>query len=352
MTDQASRDGDADRRPKRLAYGLLLPHFGSHASRLNLVEIAPVIERYGFDAVWVRDHLVYRPHAHEDPDPTNVDPIVTLAAVAAVTNRLTLATGTLIPHRHPIHTALLLGSLDLVAGPDRLLIGIGLGNDTAEFAAIGQGDWDRRRAVEEYVAILRSLLAGETVTHQGEYYNFDAVAVRPVPRGGRTPIWYGGSSPAAVRRAVEYCDGWMPSRIPRYGFTKRMTRMRDLADEAGRPLPGSGTTCYISPGRSVEEGLRAVHADELIGATERAYGEEPTGRRDAYGRLDGAALAGTRDDIIEGVRSFQALGAEHFVFDLRPQFDRWRDHVDFLGEEVLPALLRDDIAGAEVLTGS
>jgi probable F420-dependent oxidoreductase len=326
-------------------YGVLLPHFGSRASRDTIVGSAPVIERYGFDSVWVRDHLVYHPHAHEDPDATNIDPFITLAAVAAVTERVVLATGTLIPHRHPIHAAGLAASLDLVAGPGRVLIGLGLGNNTDEFTAIGRGDWDRREVVTEYVAIMRALLDGETLTHEGQFYRFEDVSIRPTPNQ-RVPIWYGGSSLASVRRTVEYCDGWMPSRMPRYAFEKRMERMRRLAEEAGRSLPGAGTTCYVSPGTSVEDGLRWVNVDELTSATERIYGVPPdrADASDVYRRLDGAALAGTADDIVEGVRAFQALGAQHFVFDLRPQFDRWHEGLAFLGEEVLPVLKRGDNA--------
>src|SRR5829696_7529370 len=104
-------------------YGVLLPHFGTNASRQRLLDAAPIIERYGFDSVWVRDHIVYHPHEHEDQDRTHVDPFVILSAIAAVTERITLATGTLIPHRHPIHAALMLGSLDWIAGPDRIIAG-------------------------------------------------------------------------------------------------------------------------------------------------------------------------------------------------------------------------------------
>src|SRR3990172_7740483 len=78
-------------------YGVLLPHFGKNASRERLVGCARQIERYGFDSVWVRDHIVFHPHAHEDQNKTHVDPFIVLAAVAGATNRIKLATGTLIP---------------------------------------------------------------------------------------------------------------------------------------------------------------------------------------------------------------------------------------------------------------
>ena len=73
-------------------YGVLMPHFGSAASRERLVGGAKLAEDLGFDSVWVRDHIVYRPHEHEDPDPVHVDPFVALAAIAGVTEKVQLGT--------------------------------------------------------------------------------------------------------------------------------------------------------------------------------------------------------------------------------------------------------------------
>ena len=116
-------------------YGLLLPHFGDQASRDKLIRGAQAAERYGFDSVWVRDHLVFHPHRFEPQDRTHLDPFVVLGLLAGVTERLILGTGSLIPHRHPINTALALSSLDFVAGPGRLIAGFGIGTYNHEFEA-------------------------------------------------------------------------------------------------------------------------------------------------------------------------------------------------------------------------
>src|SRR5918911_1154546 len=79
-------------------YGLLLPHFGQHASRRNLLEMAQAAERFEFDSVWVRDHLVFHPHGMEGQDRTHVDPMVSLGLIAGVTDKLILGTGSLIPY--------------------------------------------------------------------------------------------------------------------------------------------------------------------------------------------------------------------------------------------------------------
>jgi probable F420-dependent oxidoreductase len=327
----------------RPSYGVLLPQFGPHATRERLIEGSRRAEQLGFDAVWVRDHIVFRPHAYEPADLTHVDPFVVLSAVAAVTRSIVLGTATLIPHRHPIHAALLLGSLAFVAGPGRVVAGWGIGGNDAEFAALGMGGWDRRKVLPEQIAAMRALWSGEPVSFEGEFYRFRDVAIKPVPgRRDAIPIWYGGNSPAAVRRAVEYCDGWIPSRMPRRDVRERIARMERLAVEAGRPRPLAAVIPYVSPGRTVEEAATAFDLDELISTAAKQSLPPPSGRFQTLEDLDGAAIAGPADVIVEHVRAFQAVGIEHLAFDLRTRFDRYEECLEMLGTEVLPRLHRGD----------
>ena len=324
-------------------YGVLLPHFGSQASKQRLIEGSKQLERYGFDSVWVRDHVVFHPHPHEDQNRTHVDPFVVLSAVAASTEKLTLAMGTLIPHRHPIHAALLLGSLEFMAGPGRVLSAWGIGGYSQEFDAIGMGEWDRKELLAEQVDIIRRLWTGEEVTYDGSFYRFNHVAIRPAPASRSIPIWYGGTSAAAVRRAVEYCDGWIPGRMPRRDYRKLMDRMRRLADEAGKPLPRTGTIPFVSPGRTVEEGASHYRIPELAEeAVHTKYLLPESGEFRTASDFDGALMAGPADVIVEEVRKHQEAGAEHVVFDLRVRFQDWEECIQMLGEEVLPVLHRGD----------
>lgn len=329
----------------RLQYGVLLPHFGRHASRDRLLAGGQQAEQYGFDSVWVRDHIVFHPHEHEDPSRTHVDPFVVLSAIAAVTTRITLAMGTLIPHRHPVHTALLLGSLEFMAGPDRVLVGFGLGTYQHEFEVIGMGDVDRRELIEEQVAIMRRLWSGKEVDWKGKSYQFEGVDVHPVPgdRDGSTiPIWYGGNSPAAVRRAVEYCDGWIPGRIPLKDYRSRIERMRRLAEKAGKPVPEAGNIPLTVPARTVEEGVRTIDMPNLLKEATKQY--EPPGP-DGFQTVEdltGAVLVGPSERLVEGVRRCQEAGTRHFVFDMRTRFANWEECLQIIGDEVLPLLHRGD----------
>lgn len=154
------------------SYGVVLPHFGPHASADLLVRSTKRIEELGFDAVWVRDHLVYEPRAYDDPDITHVEPFVVLSALAAVTKKLVLGTATLIPHRHPIYAALLLGSLEQFAGAGRVIGGWGLGGHDVNFESIGMGGLDRRKLLREQIEVIRRLWTGEKVDFAGEFYRF------------------------------------------------------------------------------------------------------------------------------------------------------------------------------------
>jgi probable F420-dependent oxidoreductase len=321
-------------------FGLLLPHFGANVRRARIVDASVEIERAGFDSVWVRDHVVFRPHGHEAQDPTFWEPLVTLAGVAAVTTRLMLGTGALIPFRHPIHTALLAATLDRLAEGDRLILGVGLGSFDHEFEAVGMGGWDRRVVIEEQVEILRRIWRGETVDHHGTFYSFEDVQVGPTPAAGDIPVWYSGTSAASVRRAVEYCQGWIPGRMPRRDVEKRMRRMRRLAGEAGKPVPTAGVIPYVAPGATMEKALAGLDISKLLVEMGSQSTPPESGAFETVADLDGALIAGPPDVIIEEVSKYLEVGIEHLVFDLRLRFDDWEPYVDLLAREVLPELRR------------
>lgn len=319
-------------------YGIVMPHFGTYASAELLLRSAKRIEELGFDAVWVRDHLVYEPGRHEDQNRTHIEPFVVMSAIAGVTKKLVLGTATLIPYRHPIHTALLLGSLQHFTGPGRVVAGWGLGGHNVDFESIEIGDWDRKKLLQEQIDIMRRLWSGEKVDFAGEFYKFNDVSIQPVPGASNgIPIWYGGGSKAAARRAVEFCEGWIASRMPRRDFKERIQRMDRLAGLAGRDRPTVGAIPYVSPARTVEDGMRHFNMPALYGAMKQ-YELPPSGAFGSLEDLDGAAIAGPPEVIAEQVRSFQELGCDHFVFDFRSRFSEFEECIEIVGNEVLPLL--------------
>lgn len=96
--------------------------------------------------------------------------------------------------------------------------------------------------------------------------------------------------------------------------------MKRVADEAGKPLPTTRTIPYVSPAPTVEQGAAAFCMEALLEDTERAYGHGPRGKLEGLEDLDGAAIVGPPDVILEEVRRHQEVGVEHFVFDMRARF--------------------------------
>jgi alkanesulfonate monooxygenase SsuD/methylene tetrahydromethanopterin reductase-like flavin-dependent oxidoreductase (luciferase family) len=322
-------------------YGLLLPHFGDFADKDRLLEGSKRAEELGFDSVWVRDHLIFEPHGEmESPNRTFYEALTTLTAIGAVTERVELGTGSLIPFRHPLEVALTVGTMTHLVGP-RMIVGFGAGNFDHEFAAVGIDTaikrWD---LVKGTANVLKKVWTENDVSYDDGFYAFENVTIEPKPAGGPPPFWYCGGTPASARRAVEYCDGWMPGRLSLATFRARVETMRTLSDEAGRPMP----TAAIIPPTSVEEtredALREVNVEGLLAWANKAkyWIKPPSGRFETWQDLEGMLIAGSPDDVVEECRKFEDAGCEHLVFDFRFKFDRFFEQIDLLGRHVLPKL--------------
>jgi alkanesulfonate monooxygenase SsuD/methylene tetrahydromethanopterin reductase-like flavin-dependent oxidoreductase (luciferase family) len=325
----------------RLKAGLLLPHFGEHASIEKCIEGARRAEAYGFDSVWVRDHLVFRPHALEGADNTHVEGLLLLSAVAAATTRLTIGTAMAICHRHPIHLAQSFAALSHIAG-GRLIMGMSIGGFPHEFAAAGlPSDIPSRAALAKInVQLCRRLWAGEKVSCNDAYYHFDQVRLKPVPLRP-IPIWGGGSTPAACRRMVQYGDGWLPARITLVTFKKRVDYLRELCRASGKDMINIGVMPLASVAKDKQTAVSTIDIEPLIReANSHATWIRPqSGHFSTLDDISGFVIAGTPDDVIAQCLSYRAAGAGLVVFDLRLRYADWFAQIDLIGTEVLPALL-------------
>ena len=187
-----------------LRFGLVLPHFGADPQVSGVLEAAQQAERYGFHSLWVRDRLAAgAPHGLllEAGGITFFEPLLTLAAVAAVTERITLGTAVLLPNRHPLRLMQEVGTLWRLSG-GRLALGLGLGVGPKNFEPLGLDYSKRVKLFENTVDALRGVTSG-----------FDEVEIDPAPGEGLS-LYYGGVSRAAVRRAFQCTDGWIAGRLP------------------------------------------------------------------------------------------------------------------------------------------
>ncbi|MGR0318847.1 LLM class flavin-dependent oxidoreductase [Agromyces sp. ZXT2-3] len=323
-----------------MKFGLLLPHFGEEASREKLLEGSKLAEQMGFDSVWVRDHLVFEPHGEmEKPNRTFYDALTTLTAIGAVTEKLELGTGSLIPFRHPLLTALMAGTITQLVGP-RLILGFGAGTFDHEFEAIGWGDLDRVEAVRSNAEILKRVFTENDVTYDDGIFSFENVTIEPKPVGGRVPFWYCGATPRSARLAAEYADGWMPGRISLATMEKRIATMRDMTDASGRPMPTVAVIPPTSIEETREEALKHVNIPGLLAWANKAKFavKPPSGRFETVEDLAGQLIVGDPDEAVEELKKFEAIGTEHLVFDFRFKFDRFFEQIELLGTEVLPKM--------------
>jgi alkanesulfonate monooxygenase SsuD/methylene tetrahydromethanopterin reductase-like flavin-dependent oxidoreductase (luciferase family) len=192
-------------------YGIEITNLGDYADPRVALRLARGAEEAGWEGLFVWDHLAFAWGAPSG------DPWVILSAVAASTERLKLGTAvTPLPRRRLQVVANALATLDLL-GDGRVIFGAGLGGVKREFSAFGEPAEPKTRAamLDEGLSVLDGLLSGEVVSHRGEHYVVEEVRLCPPPaQRPRIPIWIGGESAGALRRAARW-DGWLaPATSP------------------------------------------------------------------------------------------------------------------------------------------
>jgi probable F420-dependent oxidoreductase len=240
--------GGSGEPKRRIAFGLQLPvqsqstifvqPWERGAGAAELVQVAQACEDAGFDYVAVCDHVAI-PAANATAMSTEWwDTIATLAYLAAVTTRIRLLSHVyVLPYRHPLQSAKAWATLDALSG-GRAILGTGAGHVEGEFAALGVDFDDRGSALDEAIDAVRAALAEEVTSHQGQRWSYADVGARPRPVGG-VPIWVGGSSKPAMRRAAERGDGWLPQGPPAGGMAAGIAYVRErraAGPRAGEPF--------------------------------------------------------------------------------------------------------------------
>ncbi len=221
----------------RLAYGMQLPiqaqstyfveAWEPAADRTDLAAVVRACEAAHFDYVAVCDHVAIPRASAATMNTTWFDTVATLGWVAGITEQLRLLSHVYVAaYRHPLMTAKAWATLDFLSG-GRAILGIGAGHVEAEFDLLGVPFAERGRLTDEAVDQIRAALADEWAA--GDF----GQRPRPVQLGG-VPIWIGGSSPAALRRAAERGDGWLPQGTPKKEMPDAIARIQELREKAGR----------------------------------------------------------------------------------------------------------------------
>jgi probable F420-dependent oxidoreductase len=289
---------------KGIGLGLLLPT--SEPARQGtgtgpVVSLAREAEDAGVDSLWVGDSLFARPR---------LDPLLTLAAVAAATSRVRLGTAVLVaPMWNPLVLARSIATLDHAAG-GRLVLGVGAGPAYGpakkEFAALGIPFEGRLSRLVEIVEICRTLWSDESASYAGKLWDFQRVNLLPKPvQEGGPPLWLGGAGPRTLRTAGRMFDGWLPVVRSVSEMRSGLGDVRTAAIEAGRPPDSVSCGAYVT---------LVVDEDETRArAIMRTYLEDYYGGPWEHVRDLQDFYAGGAEGAAEWLRAYVVAGARDVV---------------------------------------
>lgn len=321
--------------------GVRVPCYKRWCRRSEAEAIATQAEATGFASLWVQDHLVaptgppeqttvaglseWMTSGSDRPEPAKpkktiteyyagddwwIDLYAMWGFLAGVTRRVRLGSDILvIPYRHPIVQAKLLGSIDVLS-EGRLIIGTGSGHVPAEAAALDVDFDARARLHDEYLRIIAAILTSEEVEFEGEFHRFGPLRtmIRPVQRP-HPPIWVGGNGRRAIRRAVELGQGWLPSVVEPDALARGIEELHRVAAEHGR-----------------EEDITV--AVSMPGLIRLADPDAPPSRRPPM----------TADKAMALLQRYAALGVSHVSLAFStPSAAVYLRQMELFAEQVLPA---------------
>lgn len=287
-------------------------------------------ERAGFDSFWLDDHLAFRG--------AYLESLCALAAAAARTRRITLGSLVyLLPLRRPAIAAKAAATVDYLSGGGRFIFGVGVGGEAPEeFDLCGVPRAERGARTDEAIRVLRKLWSGEPASHRGRFFRFSGARQSPSPpSAGGPPVWVGGRSGAARRRAALLGDGWVPYLFSPARYGRGLEEIRRLAAERGR-TPDDPRRPW-TPALHLFFNLRENEGEALGEGAENLsarYGTDMRGAAEKY------LLRGSVDRCAETLRAFREAGARHVVFKAAAPAEAEEAHMTRLAEELLPEARR------------
>jgi len=302
-----------------MQFGGAVPAYGSSVGGSAILEMVSAAEELGFASVWWPDHIAV-PHyaAAANLQPPFLEPLAACAWGLSVTSRIWFGTDVLVaPYRHPLSVAATAATMTTLAG-SRLVLGVGVGYLRGEFDALG-ADYERRAATtESWLETFRKPPSGYSVI------------APPTP----IPLWVGGNSPKALRRAALLGDGWHPLWLPASEYRRARDEIEAMRQEAGRaeqPFTFSFSAGMTRFADKPSDGWPAP-AQRAPRGSEFRYAPAPWIAPDGRPRLTGSP-----DDLTADLQQLQQVGVDHVT--LRFGTPEVAPMVRF-AQEVLPAFAR------------
>ena len=310
-----------------MQFGFYLPNDGPNARPDPLAQIARRGDQLGFGCMVAADHILV-PKQIDSPYPYTIggefatgetgeylEQLTLLSFLAGITQRIRLVTSVMIvPYRNPLLAAKMLATLDVLSN-GRLTVGVGVGWMQEEFEALQAPPFAERGAVtNEYLRAFKVLWTSDNPTFHGRYYHFSDINFLPLPvQKPHPPIWVGGQSRRAIRRAAELGDGWHPvGAIPAAPLepeelAENMLTLHRYAERAGRDPA------------SIEVAMKAPLYDPAV---------QPGGSRRRF--------SGEPEQILQDLQTYGDLGVNHVIFDIRSQdLNQTLDRMAWFAEQVM-----------------
>jgi probable F420-dependent oxidoreductase len=273
--------------------GMNILNFGPGAHPAIFERAARLAEGLGLSFALISDHVAVTPDVQALYPAPFYDPFILLAWLTGLTRTIELGTTvTILPYRHPLETARMAANIDQLSG-GRFILGAGVGWAKQEFAALGVPFEHRGAIANEYLEVIRKCWTADVASYTGRWVSFPEVYTAPRPvRAPHPPIWVGGSSDAAIRRAVRYGTAWHPIRS-RMDWLKNegLPKLRRFAEEEHRAVPAFCPRIHL-------------HLTDAPAGENRLPGE------------------GTLEQVREDLDELESLGAESVTldtFDGKPQ---------------------------------
>jgi len=233
-----------------------------------MISLAKKAEEVGLESVWTFEHAVVPldyssryPYSADGkmgvtPETNFVDPLIALAAVAARTKRLRLATGVnILPQTNPLLLAKQAASLDFVSG-GRFMLGVGIGWLREEFDAMGTPFEKRGARFDDYVAAMRKVWSGDVVEHESDHLHWAGWKSYPVPIQKPLPVVIGGSKGKAFERIARYGEGWFAPTVTADMLKPMLQPLGEACAAEGRDVRSVEISAMWIPATGGLDGLR------------------------------------------------------------------------------------------------
>jgi probable F420-dependent oxidoreductase len=305
--------------PGKLVFGIGLPGVAQsdliisaawekQAGREEILQVAEAADRLGLFYVTVCDHVCIPREKARVMSTTWYDAVATLGFIAAATTRVRLLSYVyVLPYRHPLASAKAFATLDALSG-GRVILGVGAGHLAEEFATLGVDFAARGKLLNEAIDLVAAALRDEYPEHDGPHWKVTGMGIGPRPvQRPRPPIWVGGSTEGALRRAALRGDGWLPQGTTRAELPRQIATVREERRRRRGDVP-----------------------IEIGAASDRLYIGRPSFD------LGPGSRSGSPEEIAADLRELEALGVAHVGLrfrsrscgELLEQLDRFAREVE------------------------